>query len=100
MEVILQAAPRREPLVDGGNLVSPEIFNPTCIIESLRHNFAWSAASFQFDKHERTIWSDGQQIDATAKPCILLPADQHPVFGEQTWRGYDHVFKHLLPHER
>src|SRR5215213_1799668 len=78
-EISSKATPRCKPTIDPCDVVCFKILNPTCIIQCLSDDLSWRAVPFQFDKHQCTVRSYGEQIYAATEASIFLPSNQHPL---------------------
>ena len=96
LEILAEIPARREAAVDGGDVLGAQLFHPAGVIERLGDDLARGLVALQFDQHQRAIGGDGQQVDASAEAGVFLPADQHPLVGEQARGGDDHVFQLLF----
>src|SRR3546814_17754949 len=75
------------------DVCSSDLLDPASIINRLCHYLTRSPVTLKFDQHQRTVGSQGEQVDNAAIACPLLPADQHPFVRKNTRRGDDHILQ-------
>lgn len=96
LERLFQAPAVGETAIDLNQPIRCQILQPGGVVQSLGHDLAWSSVALQLNQHQRSIGSDRQQIDAAAEGSDLLPADEHPLVGQDAGVADDHVFQQLL----
>src|SRR5690606_13201310 len=95
-EVGSEVCTRPETLVDGLDITGFQPLYPGCVVESLSHHIPGRAVALDLDQHQRCVWREGQEVDASASPRALLATNQHPVLGKQGGCSDDHLLKQLL----
>src|SRR3546814_15687568 len=76
LEIGGEIAAGRETSIDRSDVVGPQRLDPASIINRLCHYLTRSPVTLKFDQHQRTVGSQGEQVDNAAIPCPILPADQ------------------------
>jgi len=68
-------------------------FHPRGIILRPRDNLTRCLVPLKLDEHQRSVRGDGERIDDTTELGFLLPANQHPLSGQDGGALYDHVLQ-------
>ena len=96
LEILGEVLAGGEAAVDRGDVLGAQFLDPTGVVQRLGDDITRRLVALEFDQHQRAIGGDGQEVDAPAETGVFLPADQHPLVGEQPGGSDDHVFQLLF----